>query len=331
MTIPPASLPSPILITVFTGFLGTGKTSIILSLLPQLPPDYCIVLLKNEFGVVEVDSQLVKQSSLVAVSEILNGCMCCILVGQMKTALLEILKKYRSDRIIIECSSVTSFPAMLTFQICELECEMGGKLKLDVIVTVIDVKNFVGYEDSSPTTQMQASYTDIILINKSEHISERTLDILVDHLNTLNDLTLKGVNPRLIFGLDSKLFLRSANMESVEVPHHEEVKTVTVYAGSGNVHTHVHSTGCGCMGDHEEMHPTSEPVDKAWLEEALSSLSKEMVWWVNGFVRLSQGPWIVNWAFGWYDVLETGTGGLKDGDGLLVTVIGEHGDMRWAA
>ena len=82
-------------ITVFTGFLGAGKTSIILSLLPRLPKDYKVVLLKNEFGDVEgeagalvigrttmlmlslhtVDSQLAKQSSLTAVSEILNGCM----------------------------------------------------------------------------------------------------------------------------------------------------------------------------------------------------------------------------------------------------------------
>ena len=90
--------PSQIPITVFTGFLGAGKTSIILSLLPQLPSGYRVVLLKNEFGDIEgssstfppisvsqspllitsftpVDSQLAKQSSLTAVSEILNGCM----------------------------------------------------------------------------------------------------------------------------------------------------------------------------------------------------------------------------------------------------------------
>ena len=40
-------------ITVFTGFLGAGKTSIILSLLPKLPKDYRVVLLKNEYGDVE--------------------------------------------------------------------------------------------------------------------------------------------------------------------------------------------------------------------------------------------------------------------------------------
>lgn len=40
-------------ITVFTGFLGAGKTTLILSLLPRLPKDYKVVLLKNEFGDVE--------------------------------------------------------------------------------------------------------------------------------------------------------------------------------------------------------------------------------------------------------------------------------------
>lgn len=48
--IPPTGM---IPITVFTGFLGAGKTSIILSLLPKLPKDYSVVLLKNEFGDVE--------------------------------------------------------------------------------------------------------------------------------------------------------------------------------------------------------------------------------------------------------------------------------------
>lgn len=80
-------------ITVFTGFLGAGKTSVILSLLPKLPKDYKVVLLKNEFGDVEVDSKLAQESSLTAVSEILNGCMCCVLVGQMQNALIEIRGK----------------------------------------------------------------------------------------------------------------------------------------------------------------------------------------------------------------------------------------------
>lgn len=93
------------------------------------------------------------------------------------------IDKFRPNRILIECSCVYSelqnksangplllnysgsaFPATLAFQIRELERQTSGDLKLDAIVTVVDAENFAGYEDTSPTAKMQASYTDVILI-----------------------------------------------------------------------------------------------------------------------------------------------------------------------
>lgn len=67
------------------------------------------------------------------------------------------------DRIIIECSG-SAFPATLAFQLRELERETSGDFKLDAIITVIDAENFMGYEDTSPTARMQASYTDLLVI-----------------------------------------------------------------------------------------------------------------------------------------------------------------------
>ncbi|KAJ1563485.1 hypothetical protein HK405_001860 [Cladochytrium tenue] len=111
-------------VTVFTGFLGSGKTTIILSLLDRLPRGYRAVLLKNEFGDIKVDSELVAAAAgagagadgsgsgsgaLAGVAEMLNGCLCCVLVGQMKNALLEIRDKYHPDRVIIETSG-SAFP-----------------------------------------------------------------------------------------------------------------------------------------------------------------------------------------------------------------------------
>ena len=57
---------TPIPITVFTGFLGAGKTSIILSLLPQLPKDYKVVLLKNEFG--DIEGEICGRGILTSIS-----------------------------------------------------------------------------------------------------------------------------------------------------------------------------------------------------------------------------------------------------------------------
>jgi len=81
----------------------------------------------------------------------------------MQSAILEIKEKYNPDRIIIECSG-SAFPATLAFQIRQLAKDTNGAFNLDAIVTVVDAENFVGYEDTSPTAKMQASYSDVILI-----------------------------------------------------------------------------------------------------------------------------------------------------------------------
>ncbi|KAJ1308021.1 hypothetical protein OPQ81_002092 [Rhizoctonia solani] len=295
-------------VTVLTGFLGAGKTTIILSLLKQLPQDYKVVLLKNEFGDVQVDSQLASNSSLTAVSEILNGCMCCILVGQMKTALLEIRDKYHPDRIIIE-SSGSAFPATLAFQIRELERETDGDFKLDAIVTVVDAENFRGYEDTSPTAKMQAQYTDVILLNKWEHVSERDLDIVLDHLGTLNDLTPKlrcqgksGVPHNLLFGLDSKQFL-DLSVQDTDKNHHDEVETATLCKGIHLPHAHSHS--------HDEPLAEPEPSDdhgsvtRDRLSDALEKLPKDSIYRVKGYVRFQDQDSIhvLNWAFGRFELV----------------------------
>ncbi|KAJ3514532.1 hypothetical protein NLJ89_g2320 [Agrocybe chaxingu] len=322
---------APIPITVFTGFLGAGKTTVILSLLPKLPKDYKVVLLKNEFGDVEVDSKLAQNSSLAAVSEILNGCMCCVLVGQMQTALLEIRDNYHPDRIIIECSG-SAFPATLAFQIRQLERDTGGDFVLDSIVTVIDAENFVGYEDTSPTAKMQASYTDIILINKWEHISERALDIVVDHLYTLNDETPKikcqgknGVDPELIFGGQSKLFL-AADKGSESGAVHDEVETMTIYRDGTLEHKHAHAHENAQEGGRVE----TRAIEKDTVIEALHLLPREEIWRLKGFVRLDDGTWyIVNWAFGRYEFTVYG-GGDVDGS-VRLTIMGSRGSVGGTA
>jgi len=263
----------------------------------------------------------------------------------MKTALLEIREKYRPDRIIIECSG-SAFPATLAFQIRELERETCRDLRLDAIVTVIDAENFSGYEDTSPTAKMQASYTDVILINKWEHISERALDILVDHLNTLNDLTPKikcegrqGVDPNLIFGLDSKLFQKED--PKMDTRHHDEVESVTVYGGTKptSVHHHDHGSECNCDHDttthgqhtHVNGDGVSKTIEEELLVEALEALSKETVWRVKGFVRLARGDYILNWAFGRYDLTTSSSAVLGSEETLRLTMMGERGEVKRAA
>lgn len=186
--------------------------------------------------------------------------------------------------------------------------------------------------------------------NKWEHVSERALDDVLDHLNTLNDLTPKircsgraGVDPSLIFGLDSKLFLENGDgvgkQNSSSAPHHDEVETATVWRGTKPTGHHHHdgSESCTCGHFPPAQTPAQEmlarPVQEELLKDALGGLSKETIYRVKGFVRLDSGIKILNWAFGRYDMhvweREQTTG--QDLDDIKLTVMGERGEVKKAA
>ncbi|KAJ2765118.1 hypothetical protein IWQ57_004902 [Coemansia nantahalensis] len=264
-------------VTVLTGFLGAGKTTLILSLLKRVSPDYKIVLLKNEFGDAQTDSALVRESH-VQVTEMTNGCLCCVLVGQMKRALQEMKDKYRPDRIIIETSG-SAFPAPIAWQIREME---DSGFHLDAILTVVDCINFCGYEDTSYTARLQAQYTDLVVLNKWEHVSERQLDIVIDRVNDLNTDTPKiradpatGIDPDVAFGLDTRLFSLSerpgtaaaAAPDGAHEHHAQEVDLIEIARP--------------WSGDASALLP---PADVLGL---LKQLSPEDVYRVKGIVRLA--------------------------------------------
>lgn len=189
---------------------------------------------------------------------------------------------------------------------------------------------------------------------------------MLDHLNTLNDLTPKirctgraGVDPSLIFGLDSKLFLENVDVRSgdgkdslpsdASTTHHDEVETATVWRGTKpstttHDHDHQHSgESCTCSSSADarshqspeilSQGASSQPVDEAVLKDALAGLSKETIYRVKGFVRLDSGFKILNWAFGRYD-MHVWEGGSVDGqEGVIIklTVMGERGEVKRAA
>ena len=118
----------------------------ILNLIPQLPKSYKIALLKNEFGDLEIDSQLANSSSISGVKELLNGCICCNLVGQLADALNTLRQDVAPDRILIETSG-SAFPATLAMEVNRLARETNDFV-LDGVIVVIDVANWKGYEDT---------------------------------------------------------------------------------------------------------------------------------------------------------------------------------------
>eukprot|EP00128_Syssomonas_multiformis_P014218 Colp12_sorted_trinity150504_noHs@19769 len=304
-------------VSVFTGFLGAGKTTLLLSLVEQLPKSYKVVLLKNEFGDVKVDSELAKESN-VQVTEMLNGCLCCVLVGQMKNAILEIKEKLNPDRILIETSG-SAFPGPIAWQMRELEKD-GVAVRLDSIITVVDCINFRGYEDKSYTAKLQAKYSDLILLNKHELVSERELDIVIDHVNDLNTdtpkvkVSPKSINADMIFGHDTKLFQSLQEVHSSEEAnnrdhnHHDnEVDLFTIECTLDQVAAFV----------------------RGEFERFLDSLPGGDFFRIKGVVRLAgEGFFLVNYAFARKD-LRPLTTYQHSGHSLRLTCMGQDFRMHF--
>ncbi|KAI1432645.1 CobW/HypB/UreG, nucleotide-binding domain-containing protein [Xylaria sp. CBS 124048] len=242
----------PIPITIVTGFLGSGKTTLLLNLVPQLRaanPSYRLALLKNEFGDVAIDSQLAASSAVSGVQELLNGCICCNLVGQLGPALTELRDTVRPDRIVIETSG-SAFPATLAIEVNRIARDTGGDYVLDGVVSVIDVENWAGYEDTSYTARLQARYTDLIIFNKWESCDERRFDEVRDRVGDLEvDVAWvksdKGRVPvGVIFGIDGGL-ARTLTDDHLEPAEKED---------------HAHDHGDKGHNDHQHDHQSEVEV-----------------------------------------------------------------------
>lgn len=292
----------PIPITIITGFLGSGKTTLILNLLPQLPPTYRLALLKNEFGDLAIDSQLASSAAVSGVQELLNGCICCNLVGQLGDALDTLRTDVRPDRIVIETSG-SAFPATLAMEVNRLARETGHYV-LDGVVAVVDVENWRGYEDTSPTARMQARYTDLIVLNKWEGVGERALDDCYDRLGAIETetATVKSEMGRVpvdvVFGLDGKLAREGASLGGErrhEHGHQSEVEVLSVTMVGGD---------------------SEKGVDLDKLMMMLEDAPKDEVYRIKAVLYASGSPtssngekapvstvkepsrYILNWAFG---------------------------------
>ncbi|AEO63345.1 uncharacterized protein THITE_2108453 [Thermothielavioides terrestris NRRL 8126] len=316
----------PIPVTIITGFLGAGKTTLILNLLPQLcarNPVYRLALLKNEFGDLAVDSQLASASAVAGVTELLNGCICCNLVGQLGPALAELRRSVRPDRVVVETSG-SAFPATLALEVNRLARETGGEYVLDGVVSVIDVENWAGYEDTSYTARLQARYTDLVVFNKWEACGERRFDEVLDRLGDLEvDVAWvksdKGwVDVDVVLGIDGAL-ARGLVEEGDFAAH--------AAAADGECQ---HGDGCGHEHEHERQHHQSEVevlsvelkgeqgavVDAEKLLRFLKATPKDEVYRIKAVLSASgtlqnsddvvtmptpphaRSRYILNWAFG---------------------------------
>ncbi|WP_204139836.1 GTP-binding protein [Halomicronema sp. CCY15110] len=169
-------------VTVLTGYLGAGKTTLLNRILTYEHGKKVAVIV-NEFGEVGIDNQLVIDAD-EEIFEMNNGCICCTVRGDLIRIIGNLMKRRdQFDHLVIETTGLADpAPVIQTFFVDE---DMQGKLNLDAVVTVVDAKHIHDHWDADEA-QEQIAFADVILLNKTDLVSELDLAALESRIRTMN-------------------------------------------------------------------------------------------------------------------------------------------------
>ena len=157
--------------TIVTGFLGAGKTTLVRRFL-ETPEGKGTALIVNEFGSEGIDDALLRQSS-DEVTLLGNGCLCC----NTRTDLQNTLRRLVADRdrgkiphfgrVLIETSGLADLsPILQTFS---TDRALGGEFAIEVVLTVVDAVNGLKNLEKAPEARKQAILADRIVIIEDRH------------------------------------------------------------------------------------------------------------------------------------------------------------------
>ncbi|KAF2824394.1 cobW-domain-containing protein [Ophiobolus disseminans] len=203
---------SKVPITIVTGYLGAGKTTLLNYILTEQHGKKIAVIL-NEFGdSIDIEKQLTvsdtnsTEASPIPFVPLANGCICCS-VKDIGVAAIENLMEQRGelfDYILLETTGLAD-PGNIA-PMFWLDDGLGSTIFLDGIVTLVDAKNVLksldeGYGDEKKqedehdhqgplltTAHLQISHADVIIINKTDLVSEEELEKVIDRIRSINGL-----------------------------------------------------------------------------------------------------------------------------------------------
>jgi G3E family GTPase len=181
----------PIPLTVLTGFLGAGKTSLLNRLL-QDPALSDTVVIINEFGEIGLDHLLVKtiDDNLVLLQ---SGCLCCTLRGDLVSALETLLRDLDNGRVhfrraILETTGLADPAPVLQTAMAHLYLVM--RFRIDGVITVVDAVNGAATLDAHMESVKQVAVADRIVLAKTDIVDtperRRGKDALLARLAALN-------------------------------------------------------------------------------------------------------------------------------------------------
>lgn len=252
-------------ITIITGYLGSGKTTLLRHLLSTTDKKLAIVM--NEFGSIDIDAKII-QGKNVNIAELKGGCVCCSISGEFELAVKEIIEKAKPEHIVVETTGVVD-PESLIYDVLE----NMPFLKLDGVVCIVDCDALARYPEIGQTARIQIEMADILLLNKTDLVTQQQLSEIENRVRQINN---KALMHKTVRGDIPAHLLFGAYAEKDVSKHEHEMENIECF-----------------------MFETGKTINKDRFEDFLSSLRG--VFRAKGFVNFADGTYLFNYVNGRWD------------------------------
>lgn len=260
-------------ITIVTGFLGAGKTTLVNYILKE-QRQWKIAVIENEFGQVSIDDDLVGEN-LAAAEDIItmdNGCVCCTVRGDLVRTLGTLVERRKEfDAIILETTGLADpAPIIFTFNSNPM---VADSFRIDSVLCLVDAKHInIHLDEKKPDgnineAEQQVAFADRILLNKLDLVTQEELEDVEDRIKSINSFAdiIRTENSRApldrILGLSSFSLEHTLEVDPEFMTNHEDVES------KAHEHSHSHShdghDDCdGCGHDHNHAHEHEHSHDR---------------------------------------------------------------------
>lgn len=261
----------PVGVTVITGYLGAGKSTLVNYILNGQHGKRIAVIL-NEFGEeIGVERAMINEGEGGALVEewveLANGCICCTVKHSLVQALEQLVqRKERLDHILLETTGLAN-PAPLA-SILWLDDQLEAAVKLDSIITVVDAKNLrfqlKKHQGSStfPEAFLQIAFADVVILNKVDLVSPDVLEELEKEIHSINSLS--NIVHSVRCQVDMSIVLDCKAYDALHVAHLENLLEENKSLTTKDLHDSGVTTMCIC-----DSHQLDLDKVRLWLEEIL--------------------------------------------------------------
>ncbi len=220
-------------IIILSGFLGSGKTSLLLNILKHNKEnnDSNIAILMNELGGFNIDSKIIGEET--PYNELLNGCICCDLKQDVAVQISDLYHRHHPDYVIIEATGV-AHPVEI-YDACT-DPVLTPIADVYNITTIVDAKRFLERNKYTESTRRlmeeQVKYADIVIVNKVDMIED---DERIEVTHQLSNINARATMTETSYSkIEFNLLEQKGNEQHAHVHMHHGISSV-VYTFDGPI------------------------------------------------------------------------------------------------